>query len=151
MLYAVFTQPDVLPLREVFSAIKAVSNTLFAHSRSERSTSGLYDVFEELSTLCMEKISQKSAKEGKYASGGDVIGNWQEASASVTANIGQSLTRGIAMCYRADRGLIQYSRHGSHDRIRRPVAEPQRQHRRWHRSRGAVGLLGNADDVGVDA
>ncbi|KAL7418364.1 hypothetical protein Q5752_006822 [Cryptotrichosporon argae] len=88
LLYAVFLRPSVLPLKDVFSAIKAASNTLFAYSHKDRTSEVLYDVFEELSSVCVEQLSQGAANPTPEVSDPSAaVEEWQRASADATNNI----------------------------------------------------------------
>lgn len=87
MLYALFQDPNILPLREVFLAVKAASATLFAYSQSDTSSAALHDVFEELSSACMDKIGAY----GSETSSAQHIAptDWQTASAQATSTLGR--------------------------------------------------------------
>nr|XP_031860300.1 uncharacterized protein CI109_004184 [Kwoniella shandongensis]KAA5527372.1 hypothetical protein CI109_004184 [Kwoniella shandongensis] len=85
LLYSVFLRPSVLPLRDVFSAIKAASNTLFAYSQHEQTAAALYDVFETLSAVCIDKVSSKSTQSPDVISAN--TGEWLKVSTDATSNI----------------------------------------------------------------
>jgi hypothetical protein len=87
LLYALFRNPSILPLREVFLAVKAASATLFAYSQSDTSSAALHDVFEELSSACMDKIGAYGAETSPslHAAPKD----WQAASAQATSSLGE--------------------------------------------------------------
>ncbi|WVW84315.1 hypothetical protein I302_106349 [Kwoniella bestiolae CBS 10118] len=90
LLYAIFLQPKVMPLKDVFRAIKATSNTLFAYTQhSHQSAEVLYDVFEDLSAACIEHIGKNDIAE---ATGGNMdrrtsVDEWQKASSEATSNL----------------------------------------------------------------
>jgi hypothetical protein len=88
LLYALFRDPTVLPLRQVFVAVKAASATLFAYSQSDSSSAALHDVFEELSSACMDKIGGYRPQEAP-AGIPAVTQDWQTASAQATSSLGE--------------------------------------------------------------
>jgi hypothetical protein len=82
-----FRDPNIIPLREVFLAIKAASSTLFAYSQIDTNSAVLHDVFEELSSACMDKIS---AYEAPIPSEAPIAPkDWRSASAQATSNLGE--------------------------------------------------------------
>ncbi|WWD03163.1 hypothetical protein V865_001210 [Kwoniella europaea PYCC6329] len=90
LLYAIFLQPKVMPLKDVFRAIKATSNTLFAYTQhSHHSAEVLYDVFEDLSTACIEHVGRSDMMDpannstDRRAS----VDDWQKASSEATSNL----------------------------------------------------------------
>lgn len=85
LLYAVFLKPNALPLKDVFSAIKAASNTLFAYTSSSPSAGPLFEVFEELSAVCIDRMSRNDPPQQTEASK-----EWQKASQVAATNIGMS-------------------------------------------------------------
>lgn len=85
MLYALFQDPNILPLREEFLAVKAASATLFAYSQSDTSSAALHDVFEELSSACMDKIGAY----GSETTSRPAVEDWQTASAQATSSLGE--------------------------------------------------------------
>lgn len=90
LLYALFRNPKILPLREVFLAIKAASATLFAYSQADTSSAALHDVFEELSTACMDKIGAYEPE--KTAEAAAVPNNWQTVSAQAISTLSKPST-----------------------------------------------------------
>ncbi|WRT68116.1 uncharacterized protein IL334_005091 [Kwoniella shivajii] len=89
LLYAVFLQPKVLPLKDVFQAIKSTSNTLFAYTQHAHSAEVLYDVFEDLSSACIEHVSKHETKEVSNSQHDPLpsVDEWQKASSEATSNI----------------------------------------------------------------
>ncbi|KAK8870133.1 hypothetical protein IAR55_000703 [Kwoniella newhampshirensis] len=85
LLYSVFLQPSVLPLRDVFSAIKAASNTLFAYSQQEETAGALYEVFETLSAACIDRISARLTHSPDVLAAN--AGEWQKLSTEATSNL----------------------------------------------------------------
>lgn len=85
LLYAVFLKPSVLPMKDVFAAIKAASNTLFAYANLSPNASPLFDVFEELSSACIDRISR-----GEPALPDEASKEWQKASQEAATNLGRS-------------------------------------------------------------
>ncbi|WWD19944.1 hypothetical protein CI109_104417 [Kwoniella shandongensis] len=66
-------------------AIKAASNTLFAYSQHEQTAAALYDVFETLSAVCIDKVSSKSTQSPDVISAN--TGEWLKVSTDATSNI----------------------------------------------------------------
>ena len=84
LLYTVFLQPSILPLKEVFAGVKAASNTLFAYSQQNHTAAALYEIFEDLSTLCIDRISRNEAPPPAEATK-----EWQKASAEAASGLGE--------------------------------------------------------------
>jgi hypothetical protein len=84
LLYSVFLQPNILPLRDVFAAIKAASNTLFAYSQQDRTASALFEVFEDLSSVCIERASAS-----RDAVPANATAEWMKASKDAASNISE--------------------------------------------------------------
>ncbi|WWC69844.1 uncharacterized protein I206_103787 [Kwoniella pini CBS 10737] len=90
LLYALFLQPKIMPLKDVFRAIKATSNTLFSYAQhAHQSVEVLYDVFEDLSADCIEHISKRETFEAGNPSGErrTSVVEWQKASSQATSNL----------------------------------------------------------------
>jgi hypothetical protein len=87
LIYTLFRNPKILPLRDVFSAIKAASATLFAYSQSDSSSAALYDVFEELSAACMDKIGAYEPEAAPQTAAIPV--DWQTVSANAISSLGK--------------------------------------------------------------
>ncbi|WVQ94027.1 hypothetical protein IAU59_001105 [Kwoniella sp. CBS 9459] len=92
LLYAIFLQPTVMPLRDVFRGIKAASNTLFAYAQHARSAEVLYDVFEDLSAACIEHIGKRDTEANAVntTQPQPSVDEWQKASSVATSNIDPS-------------------------------------------------------------
>ncbi|WWC62255.1 uncharacterized protein I303_104851 [Kwoniella dejecticola CBS 10117] len=90
LLYALFLQPKVLPLKDVFRAIKATSNTLFTYAQhAHQSVEVLFDVFEDLSAACIEHISRREVMDKVHPpeERRSSVEEWQKASSQATSNL----------------------------------------------------------------
>lgn len=92
LLYAVFRKPTILPLKDVFDAVKAASTTLFTYSQGDWTSAPLYDVFEELSSICIDRVTQHSFSPAKPPSDGSATSEWRKASENAVSNVGESQT-----------------------------------------------------------
>lgn len=84
LLYAVFLRPSSLPLKDVFAAIKAASNTLFAYTNLSPTAGPLFEVFEDLSAVCIDRMSRLSSTPPASAAQ-----EWQKASQEAATSLGR--------------------------------------------------------------
>lgn len=113
LLYAVFLNPTILPLREAFSAIKSTSNTLFTYSNGDWTSVPLYDVFEKLSAICIERMtSPPSSAPQEENVQSELADSWQKASLGAAVNMAGEID-----CFRLSCSPAKPARCQRHKRV----------------------------------
>lgn len=99
LLHAVYLDATVLPRRQVYSAIRANSNTLYAYSQQFKAAEVLSALFEDLSNACLERLDASLQASAQQANGLEPSANvqgeismdeWQKSLQATTSSINQA-------------------------------------------------------------
>lgn len=107
LLHAIYLQSNLLPRRQIYSAIRANSNTLFAYSQQFKAAEVLHALFEDLSSACLDRLDNPPSNTtgsrqdeagtgtgnsngvGRSSNGTTAVNEWQETLHLTTTSISQ--------------------------------------------------------------